>query len=135
MFKFIARFNVCLFKRENVLRVKAEDQSLPIILIGNKCDLKSNRIISYDEVSSLAAKWNIPYIETSAKTRENVDKAFSEIFVKIKEIKQVRRAIPGQHTTGHSSLTPEEEKAVREDSVRKRVKKFYQNLKKKCIVS
>jgi GTPase SAR1 family protein len=123
--------------RENVLRVKAEDPSLPIILIGNKSDLKAERKISYEEALNLATKWNIPYIETSAKTRENVDKAFSEIFVKIKDLKALRRQNPAQFPTtpNVSKLTKEEEKAVREDSTRKRVKKFYQNFKKKCTIS
>ncbi len=122
--------------RENVLRVKAEDPSLPIILIGNKSDLKSERKISYKEALSLATKWNIPYIETSAKTRENVDKAFSEIFVKIKDLKAQRRMNPAQFPAAATSkLTKEEEDAVREDSMKKRIKKAYKNFKKKCVIS
>lgn len=104
-------------------------------MIGNKCDLKSQRLISFEEASNLAARWNIPYIETSAKTRENVDRAFSEIFVKIKELKQIRQRNPTSIPSPQNVLTPEEEKAIREDSLRKRVKKFYQNFKKKCIIS
>lgn len=45
-----------------MLRVKAEVPDLPIILVGNKCDLKSSRKISSEEASELAAKWNIPYM-------------------------------------------------------------------------
>lgn len=119
-----------------MLRVKADDANLPIILIGNKSDLKQNRLIPFEEANNLATQWNIVYIETSAKTRENVDRAFSEIFLKIKEIKQVRKQNPQQYQLPASStLTSEEEKAVREDSMRKRVKKFYQNFKKKCKIS
>ncbi|CAF0838483.1 unnamed protein product [Brachionus calyciflorus] len=122
--------------RENVLRVKADDQNLPIILIGNKSDLKQNRLISYEEANRRAEEWGIPYIETSAKTRENVDRAFSEIFLKIKDIKQIRRQNPQQFPIPASSvLTPEEEKVVQEHSTRKRMKKFYQNFKKKCKIS
>ena len=122
--------------RENVLRVKAEDPNLPIILIGNKSDLKSDRKISLEEAQSLAARWNMPYIETSAKTRENVDKAFSEIFVKIKDLKTLRRQNPTQFPAPPAAkLTQEEEKAIREDSMKKRIKKFYQNFKKKCLIS
>lgn len=120
--------------RENVLRVKAEDPNLPIILIGNKSDLRSERKISQEEAQGLASRWNIPYIETSAKTRENVDKAFSEIFVKIKELKARRLVSPPQNPPP-PQMTKEEEQAVREDSMKKRVKKFYQNFKKKCTIS
>ncbi len=119
-----------------MLRVKAEDPNLPIILIGNKSDLKSERKISYEEALSLATKWNIPYIETSAKTRENVDKAFSEIFVKIKDLKAQRLANPTHFPTSKASkLTKEEEEAIREDSMKKRIKKAYKNFKKKCVIS
>ena len=90
-----------------------------------------------------AQAWNVQYIETSAKTRENVDKAFSEIFVKIKELKAQRRLNNNAGGGGFNSaransannLTKEEEEAIRADSLKKRVKKFYQKFKKKCILS
>lgn len=136
--------------RENVLRVKADDSNLPIIMIGNKKDLDKSRRILYDEANTLATNWNIPYIETSAKTRENVDRAFSEIFVKIKELKAQRQRNStmaansnSKNTRGasaspayyDSNLTKEEEDAIREHSLKKRIKKYYQNVKKKCILS
>jgi len=129
-------FESILNHRENVLRVKAEDQHLPIILIGNKSDLVENRKISYQEAFDLACKWNLPYIETSAKTRDNVDKAFSEIFVKIKDLKSSR--LPNQMTSGNkksNKLTKEEEDAVRADSMRKRIRKYLANTRKKCNIS
>lgn len=59
--------------REQILRVKnAED--VPLILIGNKSDLQTNRKVRKEEAQEKANKWNKPYIETSAKTRDNVDK-------------------------------------------------------------
>jgi len=60
-------------KREQILRVKnAED--VPLILIGNKSDLEDRRSVRREEAADKATKWGKPYIETSAKTRENVDK-------------------------------------------------------------
>jgi hypothetical protein len=87
----------------------------------------------------LAVKWRIPYIETSAKTRNNVDKAFSEVFIKIKELKMrelefVARGGGAGKSKPKTTLTKEEEEAIRADSLKKRVKKFYQDLKKKCIL-
>ena len=59
--------------REQILRVKnAED--VPLILIGNKSDLQTSRLVRREEAGDKANKWNKPYIETSANTRENVDK-------------------------------------------------------------
>jgi GTPase SAR1 family protein len=56
------------------MRVKAEAKYLPMILVGNKCDLTSNRKVQNEDAKHLADNWKIPYMELSAKTRENVDK-------------------------------------------------------------
>lgn len=44
------------------------------MLVGNKCDLEDKRKVTYAEAKSRADQWGVPYVETSAKTRENVDK-------------------------------------------------------------
>jgi GTPase SAR1 family protein len=121
--------------RENVLRVKAEEENLPIILVGNKCDLTASRRVTLDEATDLANKWRISYIETSAKTRQNVDKVFSEIFLKIKDLKKFKKngVTAGQSgKKSGNSLTREEEEAVRADSLRKRIHKYYKNAKANC---
>lgn len=129
--------------RENVLRVKSDDPQLPVIMIGNKNDLAGNRRVSTEEASALAQSWGIAYIESSAKTRENVDRAFSEIFVKIKELKAERQRHtkesgkdrPGKTAYNPSNMTREEEEAVRADSMRKRIKKWFKHQKKQCYLS
>jgi len=57
---------------------------IPIIIVGNKIDLK-NRKVSKDEGKKYAAKkskefgFKIPYLETSAKTGETIKKVFREL--------------------------------------------------------
>lgn len=63
--------------REQILRVKS-DEDIPFILIGNKCDLTDKRQVSQEDAQALANDWKVPYVETSAKTRENVDRVSSE---------------------------------------------------------
>ncbi len=48
-----------------------------IMLIGNKIDLE--RKVSFEKAAKLAKKLNLPYLETSAKTGDNVDKAFGAL--------------------------------------------------------
>ena len=48
---------------------------MQIIMVGNKCDLDSERKINQDEVMNYAREENIEYIETSCKTGENIEKA------------------------------------------------------------
>lgn len=47
-----------------------------IILIGNKNDLKNERIISFEEGKKLANKYNIYFNETSGKTGKNIMEVF-----------------------------------------------------------
>ncbi|KHJ48295.1 Ras family protein [Trichuris suis] len=60
--------------REQILRVKNSDQTIPILLVGNKSDLSAERRVSLEQAQQRAASWNVNYVETSAKTRFNVDK-------------------------------------------------------------
>ena len=59
---------------EQILRVK-NDENIPFLLVGNKCDLNDKRKVPLSECQGRAQQWGgVPYVETSAKTRENVDK-------------------------------------------------------------
>lgn len=62
-----------LLIREQILRVK-EDENVPFLLVGNKSDLEDKRQVSVEEAKNRADQWNVNYVETSAKTRANVDK-------------------------------------------------------------
>lgn len=63
------------------------DYGVEIFLVGNKMDLEKQVELADEE--SLSLKYDIPYIETSALTGENVGEAFQLIVNKImkKEIK------------------------------------------------
>ncbi len=50
---------------------------IPIILIGNKCDLTLEEKVTTAQVAAKAAELGFPFIETSAKTGENVQEAFT----------------------------------------------------------
>lgn len=55
------------------------DKHVNKILIGNKCDMESDRAVTADEGAELAKQHNMPFFETSAKTDVGVSKAFAEI--------------------------------------------------------
>jgi GTPase SAR1 family protein len=46
------------------------------ILIGNKCDLEEKRKVSYEQGKEFAEQYGMKFIETSAKTSQNVADSF-----------------------------------------------------------
>lgn len=62
---------------------KEDRENEPIILIGNKSDLKDKIKIKNKDANEFARKNKMDIIITSAKTGENVEKSFIELTTKI----------------------------------------------------
>jgi len=61
---------------EQLFRVK-DSESVPIILVGNKCDMERERTVSREEGQKLASSLpNAQFMETSARDKVNVDACF-----------------------------------------------------------
>jgi len=65
--------------------LRDETENLQIILVGNKNDLPS-RDISQEEALSVAHKNSLSYMETSAKSGSNVNKAFQMLLTDIHKV-------------------------------------------------
>lgn len=47
---------------------------VPMILVGNKCDLENERVVGKEQGQNLARQWsNCAFLETSAKSKINVN--------------------------------------------------------------
>jgi Ras-related protein Rab-1A len=74
------------------------------LLVGNKSDLQSKKVVSYDEAKQLADSMGLILLETSAKNAHNVEQAFTkmanEIKSKVKNVagppKAAKLVRPGQ---------------------------------------
>lgn len=77
--------------REQILRVK-NDEDIPFLLVGNKCDLNEKRKVSLVDANLKAQQWKVPYVESSAKTRENVDKIFYDLMreIRLRKIEETK---------------------------------------------
>ncbi|KAL2917074.1 hypothetical protein HK105_203506 [Polyrhizophydium stewartii] len=75
--------------RDQICRV-LDDEKVPFILVGNKADLTSDRQVSTREGELKAKEWGCPYMETSAKTRQNVDEAFCKLMRSIRDRKEAK---------------------------------------------
>lgn len=62
--------------REQIIRIK-DDERVPLVIVGNKCDLEEDRAVSRARAFAVSQSWgNAPYYETSARRRANVDEVF-----------------------------------------------------------
>eukprot|EP01123_Difflugia_compressa_P014778 TRINITY_DN79_c0_g1_i2.p1 TRINITY_DN79_c0_g1~~TRINITY_DN79_c0_g1_i2.p1 ORF type:complete len:195 (-),score=47.39 TRINITY_DN79_c0_g1_i2:128-712(-) len=64
--------------RDQIVRVK-DTENIPTVLVGNKCDLADQRVITTEAGEALAAKFNCKFIEASAKTKINVEEIFQTL--------------------------------------------------------
>ncbi|KAF9419335.1 hypothetical protein HW555_004099 [Spodoptera exigua] len=54
------------------------------LLVGNKCDLTTKKVVDYTTANQYAEQLGIPFLETSAKNSTNVEQAFMTMAAEIK---------------------------------------------------
>lgn len=54
------------------------------LLVGNKCDLSTKKVVDYTAAKEFADQMGIPFLETSAKNSTNVEQAFLTMASEIK---------------------------------------------------
>ncbi|KAL7721153.1 small monomeric GTPase [Entamoeba marina] len=78
--------------RERIYRVlekEPEEDHIPITLVGNKVDLEHERAVEKNQAEELAKEWGIPYLETSAKKKININGLYEGL---IRDIRDTRKA-------------------------------------------
>lgn len=70
-----------------ILRVKDRSE-FPMILVANKADLESERVVSKLEGEEVTQQLKVKYVEASAKHKLNVEKAFHDL---VRVIRQAQK--------------------------------------------
>ena len=84
-----ATFNDLMELHDQIVRVK-DTHDVPMILVGNKCDLEDERVVSKDQGQNLARQFNCAFMEASAKHKINV----AEVFFNL--VRQINRKAPAK---------------------------------------
>jgi len=92
-------FNDLQELREQILRVKDIDD-VPMILVGNRCDLEDERVVGKDQGQNLARHWNCAFLETSAKSKINVNEIFHDL---VRQINRKSPEVKGKSSTKKKS--------------------------------
>lgn len=92
--------------REQVLRIK-DSSKVPMVLVGNKADLTDERVISVEDGIAVSTKWGrVPFYETSALLRSNVDEVFVDLVRQI--IRNEMENVSKQNKTKRRDITNNE---------------------------
>jgi len=79
-------------------------ESVNKLLVGNKSDLTSKKVVTYDEGKELADSFQIGFVETSARMSQNVEQAFHLMASQIKS--RVNVNVQNQRATAGTKLGP-----------------------------
>lgn len=75
-----------LMKTINTKLNSVVGKKCPKVLIGNKNDFHNEREVTFNEGKEFANSINCPFLETSAKTNDNIEKAFLTLLIEINKI-------------------------------------------------
>ena len=78
------------------------------LLVGNKCDLEEERVVSRQEGQDFADSLGVSFLETSAKQRVNIDESFMTL------TKQVYELLPDTEKKQEQKLNPRNMKRKKE---------------------
>ena len=76
--------------RDQLLRAKDKDV-IPYVVVGNKCDLESERQVTKTEGTEISKTFGgCPFFETSAKSAINVEEAFGALVREVRKDEAAR---------------------------------------------
>ncbi|KAI6072277.1 Zinc transporter ZIP3 [Aix galericulata] len=82
---------------QQIVQIKGSVESIPIMLVGNKCD-ETQREVESREGEAVAKEWKCAFMETSAKMNYNVKELFQEL-LNLEKRRNVSLTIDGKRSS------------------------------------
>ncbi|KAI0762045.1 small GTPase superfamily [Irpex lacteus] len=71
--------------RQQILHIKGDEPDIPIVIVGTKQDLYTEREVTRQTVQEYAARWGHPVYETSAKKNWHVQDVFEDLTTRMRK--------------------------------------------------
>jgi len=76
---------------DHVLRIKNDEEKVPFVLVGTKCDLEEDRKITYDQGKQLGESIGSSFFEASSCTGTNVAEVFIQLMREIRKLQTPKK--------------------------------------------
>ncbi|KAF8920151.1 rap 1A [Mucidula mucida] len=83
--------------RKQIYQIKGGEADIPIVVVGTKLDLVSEREVPKNTIQNLANRWGHPFYETSAKRNWHVTDVFEDL------VRQMRKKYPNETSSPKKS--------------------------------
>ena len=97
-------FNDLDYIIEQIFRVKDVDYA-PCVIVANKIDLLDGIVVPHEDGQALADKYGFSFIQSSAKTKVNIDTIFDELVSAIGYGGALKIVMLGSGGVGKSAIT------------------------------
>ncbi|KAI0346320.1 ras-domain-containing protein [Trametopsis cervina] len=74
--------------RQQIIHIKSKETDIPIVIVGTKMDLYTEREVNRQAIQEFADRWNVHFFETSAKKNWHVQDVFEDL------TRQMRKRYP-----------------------------------------
>jgi len=130
--------------RDDILRVHP-DKKVPLILVGNKCDLDDSRAVTQQEAKSMAKRFKCEYKEVSAKSDLNIDELFTSFTKQILDYTELKKTATSAAASGSTKTSMRRDPTTGgvlgagtthpEAAIHSKKKKSFLSKRPKCIIS
>ncbi|XP_015928756.1 ras-related protein Rap-1 [Parasteatoda tepidariorum] len=110
-------FQYVCFLRDLIYELRPNETKIPIVIVGNKCDLEESRAVSKDITESVVTiDWENGFVEASAKENFNIVEIFKTVLIQAHVCYSLVPLIERRKSLPNSSTCPQ----VRHTLVQKR---------------
>jgi len=71
---------------DHVLRIKNDEEKVPFVLVGTKCDLENDRKITYEQGQEMGDSFGASFFEASSCDGINVNEVFVQLMREIRKL-------------------------------------------------
>ena len=92
------------------------NKTIPLVVVGNKNDLSSDRQVTTEEINILTNDWKLKYFEVSAKNNTDLKEIVVELVKMIKDNEPIRTLSDNEKKSKFKNKSPRQKNKEKTES-------------------